>query len=115
MKIWVNGHEWAKQQATKAGIGFTELSNGFAAFEDPAQCHVVQHDHLRGGGDTCLLACACASSDGQHAFCGETACRRGALGEPKGPYLTAWAPQVASAPTSDPAHQPHLGSPSCHR
>ena len=30
MKIWVNGHEWAKRQATKAGIGFTELSNGFA-------------------------------------------------------------------------------------
>ena len=30
MKIWVNGHEWAKRQAVKAGIGFTELSNGFA-------------------------------------------------------------------------------------
>ena len=28
-KIWVNGHEWAKRQALKAGIGFTELSNGF--------------------------------------------------------------------------------------
>jgi hypothetical protein len=35
-KIWVNGHEWAKRQAIKAGIGFTELSNGFAACEDPA-------------------------------------------------------------------------------
>ena len=34
-KIWVNGHEWAKRQATKAGIGFTDLSNGFAACEDP--------------------------------------------------------------------------------
>ena len=34
-KIWVNGHEWAKRQATKAGIGFTELSNGFAATDDP--------------------------------------------------------------------------------
>ena len=30
MKIWLNGHEWAKRQAVKAGIGFTELSNGFA-------------------------------------------------------------------------------------
>ena len=30
MKVWVNGHEWAKRQAAKAGIGFTELSNGFA-------------------------------------------------------------------------------------
>jgi hypothetical protein len=35
MKIWVNGHEWAKRQATKAGIGFTELSNGFATCADP--------------------------------------------------------------------------------
>ncbi len=35
-KIWVNGHEWAKRQAAKAGIAFTELSNGFASCEDPA-------------------------------------------------------------------------------
>ena len=34
-KVWVNGHEWAKRQATKAGIGFTELSNGFATCTDP--------------------------------------------------------------------------------
>jgi hypothetical protein len=36
MKIWVNGHEWAKQQARKIGFAFTELSNGFAWAEDPA-------------------------------------------------------------------------------
>jgi hypothetical protein len=36
MKIWVNGHEWAKQQARKLGLPFTELSNGFASTEDPA-------------------------------------------------------------------------------
>jgi hypothetical protein len=35
-KIWVNGHEWAKRQAQRAGIAFTELSNGFAACADPA-------------------------------------------------------------------------------
>jgi hypothetical protein len=35
-KIWVNGHEWAKRQALKAGLSFTELSNGFASCEDPA-------------------------------------------------------------------------------
>lgn len=35
-KVWVNGHEWAKRQATKAGIGFSALSNGFAATENPA-------------------------------------------------------------------------------
>src|SRR5690348_16900403 len=33
-KIWVNGHEWAKRQAARAGIGFTALSNGVAACED---------------------------------------------------------------------------------
>jgi hypothetical protein len=35
-KIWVNGHEWAKRQAARAGITFTELSSGFAACDDPA-------------------------------------------------------------------------------
>ena len=35
-KIWVNGHEWAKRQAPRPGSPFTELSNGFAACEDPA-------------------------------------------------------------------------------
>ncbi len=35
VKVWLNGHEWAKRQATQAGIGFTELSNGFATCEDP--------------------------------------------------------------------------------
>jgi hypothetical protein len=36
VKVWVNGHEWAKRQALRAGIGFTALSNGFASCEDPA-------------------------------------------------------------------------------
>ena len=40
-KIWVNGHEWAKRQALKAGIGFTELSNGFAACDDPAGLQAI--------------------------------------------------------------------------
>ncbi len=34
-KVWLNGHEWAKRQASQAGIGFTELSNGFATCADP--------------------------------------------------------------------------------
>ena len=37
VKVWVNGHEWAKRQAAQAGIGFTELSNGFATCDDPAR------------------------------------------------------------------------------
>jgi hypothetical protein len=36
VKVWLNGHEWAKRQLARAGIGFTELSNGFASCEDPA-------------------------------------------------------------------------------
>jgi hypothetical protein len=36
VKVWVNGHEWAKRQAAAAGTGFTALSNGFASAEDPA-------------------------------------------------------------------------------
>ncbi len=36
VKVWVNGHEWAKRQAARAGISFTALSNGFASTGDPA-------------------------------------------------------------------------------
>jgi hypothetical protein len=36
VKAWVNGHEWVKQQACKLGLGFAELSNGFASCEDAA-------------------------------------------------------------------------------
>jgi hypothetical protein len=41
MKIWVNAHEWAKRQATAAGIGFTALSNGFACTDDPAGLQAI--------------------------------------------------------------------------
>jgi hypothetical protein len=41
IKIWLNGHEWAKRQAAKAGIAFTELSNGFASCDDPAALQAV--------------------------------------------------------------------------
>jgi hypothetical protein len=41
IKVWVNGHEWAKRQAAKAGIGFTELSNGFASCEDPTALQAI--------------------------------------------------------------------------
>ena len=41
IKVWVNGHEWAKRQATHAGIEFTELSNGFAGCADPARLQTI--------------------------------------------------------------------------
>jgi hypothetical protein len=36
-KLCINGNEWAKRQAAKAGIGFTALDNGFANCADPAR------------------------------------------------------------------------------
>jgi hypothetical protein len=33
-KLCINGNEWAKRQAAKAGIGFEPLDNGFAAVDD---------------------------------------------------------------------------------
>jgi hypothetical protein len=40
-KVWINGHEWAKRQAAAAGIGFTELSNGFATCDDPTGLQAI--------------------------------------------------------------------------
>lgn len=40
-KVWINGHEWAKRQAARAGLGFTALSNGFAACDDPDMLQVI--------------------------------------------------------------------------
>ena len=36
-KLCINGNEWAKCQAAKAGIDFEALDNGFASCEDPAR------------------------------------------------------------------------------
>jgi hypothetical protein len=41
VKVWLNGHEWAKRQADQAGIEFTELSNGFATCDDPAGLQAI--------------------------------------------------------------------------
>jgi hypothetical protein len=40
-KLCVNGHEWAKRQATRAGIAFTALDNGFATVDDPAALQAI--------------------------------------------------------------------------
>ena len=40
-KIWVNGHEWAKRQAARVGLGYRELSNGFAACDDAAALQAI--------------------------------------------------------------------------
>lgn len=40
-KLCLNGNEWAKRQAAKAGIGFEPLDNGFAAVDDPAGLQTI--------------------------------------------------------------------------
>jgi hypothetical protein len=40
-KLCINGHEWAKRQAAKKGIGFTALDNGFATVDDPDRVQAI--------------------------------------------------------------------------
>jgi hypothetical protein len=39
--IWLNGHEWAKRQLDKVGIGYQALDNGFLSCEDPGYLQQV--------------------------------------------------------------------------
>ncbi len=41
LKVWVNGHDWVKRQATAEGLAFTELANGFARCDDPARLQSI--------------------------------------------------------------------------
>jgi hypothetical protein len=41
-KLCLNGHEWAKRQAAKAGIGFIALDNGFARLDNPTDLPRLQ-------------------------------------------------------------------------
>ncbi len=40
-KLCINGNEWAKRQAAKAGIGFEALDNGFASCEQPDRLQAI--------------------------------------------------------------------------
>jgi hypothetical protein len=42
-KLCINGNEWAKRQAAKAGIGFTPLDNAFAAVDDVPALQAICH------------------------------------------------------------------------
>ena len=52
--LWAcaNGHEWAKAQLARAGVGFVALDNGLRSVEDPAlarrTCARLGSGHLRG-------------------------------------------------------------------
>jgi len=82
VKVWVNGHEWAKRQAIRAGLPFTELSNGFASCEDPAAlqaiCDRLGPGHIRcspsAGGPGCR--CRSPAPTGRPATGGTSPCAR---------------------------------------
>jgi hypothetical protein len=40
-KVWLNGHEWAKRRADRAGIDYLALSNGFAACDEPERLQAI--------------------------------------------------------------------------
>ena len=40
-RLCINGHEWAKRQAVREGIGHTALDNGFATCDDPAALQAI--------------------------------------------------------------------------
>ena len=41
VKVYLNGHEWAKQQLGQAGLSFEALDNGFASCADPVRLQAV--------------------------------------------------------------------------
>jgi len=51
VKVCFNGHEWAKQQLRKEGIGFEALSNGFLSCDDSmclqAICHQLNAEKVQ--------------------------------------------------------------------
>lgn len=48
--VYLNGHEWAKQQAARAGVDFRAMDNGFASCKDPDAlatiCNTLCHQHI---------------------------------------------------------------------
>ncbi|HVS62672.1 MAG TPA: hypothetical protein VMT85_04105 [Thermoanaerobaculia bacterium] len=39
--LWLNGHEWAKRQLEKSGIGYEALDNGFRSCSDPVKLQEI--------------------------------------------------------------------------
>jgi hypothetical protein len=50
IKVFFNGHEWAKRQPEKVGIRFTTLDNSFLCCDDPGRlqeiCDALAPDHI---------------------------------------------------------------------
>jgi hypothetical protein len=41
IRIWLNGHEWAKRQLSRQGIAYESLDNGFVCVADPLQAQGI--------------------------------------------------------------------------
>src|SRR5262249_25138174 len=41
VKVYLNGHEWAKQQLRRAGVAFEALDNGFLSCADPKRLQEI--------------------------------------------------------------------------
>jgi hypothetical protein len=41
IRVWVNGHEWAKRQFEQAGVRFESLDNGFLSVSDPTRAQAI--------------------------------------------------------------------------
>jgi hypothetical protein len=50
IRVWLNGHEWAKRQLDRKGIRYQALDNGFLSCEDPEAlqnvCHALGTDDI---------------------------------------------------------------------
>ncbi|MCA1703260.1 MAG: hypothetical protein LC808_08285, partial [Actinobacteria bacterium] len=70
-RLCLNGNEWAKRQAAKAGIGFTPLDNGFASCEDvpalQAICDGLGPQHIEALLDKWLAVLPHPFTDADHA------------------------------------------------
>ncbi len=81
-KVWVNGHEWVKRQAAKAGIAFTALSNGFAACDQPerlqAICDSFSPEHVQAFFDRwiCQIPTPLSAEDRAAGYWWDSRCAR---------------------------------------
>lgn len=50
VRVWINGHEWAKRQLACRGVAFEELDNGFLTCDQPKVlqevCESLSADHI---------------------------------------------------------------------
>ncbi len=61
IKVYLNGHEWAKQQLHKAGIAFESLDNGFLSCQNPDQLQALSGSWKSAAPRSLTIRCAAGS------------------------------------------------------